>query len=161
MRSYLVIFLIFSLVLPVHAHEGRRHDSPTSATSAGKTEDPRIIEISSAYNSRIKPLFQKACFDCHSDQPVYPWYYKVPGVKQLIDSDIAEAKTHLDLSPGFPFKGHGSPAEDLAAISDSIKSGSMPPFLYRMMHSSQKLSEAEQQIVLDWARDSSALLNEP
>lgn len=51
-----------------------------------------IFRINQEYLKTVKPIFQKSCFDCHGNTTVYPWYYKVPGVKQLIDNDIDEVK---------------------------------------------------------------------
>lgn len=110
-----------------------------------------LKEIGVEYEAKVQPIFQRACYDCHSNSTKYPWYYKIPGVKQLIDSDVAEAKEHLDMSQGFPFQGHGTPTEDLEAIIDTLKEGDMPPLKYKLMHPSAGLSEAEKTIVKDWA----------
>ena len=88
--------------------------------------------------------------DCHSGQTHYPWYYKIPGVKQFIDSDIQEAREHLDFSEGFPFKSHAKPEEDLVALHDSIQDGSMPPLYYRLFHRGSALTDDERKIVFDW-----------
>ena len=92
--------------------------------------------------------------DCHSSTTKYPWYHLIPGVRQLIDSDINEARHHLDFSNGYPFVSHASPMEDLDAIAKSIQDGTMPPFLYRASHSNSLLSEGEKNLVLDWVRQS-------
>jgi hypothetical protein len=82
----------------------------------------------------------------------------VPGAKQLIESDIAEAKEHLDMSADFPFKSHSVPKEDLKAIRDSLIEKTMPPFRYRIMHWSAGLSERERAVVLKWVEESLARL---
>ena len=37
-------------------------------------------------------------------------------IKGLLDSDVKEAKKHLDMSDDFPFDGHGSADEDLKDV---------------------------------------------
>lgn len=98
----------------------------------------------------LKPIFKKGCFDCHSDQTDYPWYYKLPLVKGMIDDDIKTAHKHMDMSDGFPFKGHGSPPNDLAAIREQLTEGEMPPWNYRMMHWSAKPSDVERDSIYAW-----------
>ena len=116
------------------------------------------MKINNEYKSTIKPIFQKSCFDCHSNATTYPWYYKVPGVKQLIDSDIKESKKHLDFSNDFPFISHETPQKDLDAIGKAIKNGSMPPFLYQVMHRDSNLSKSEIKQVEKWIEKSQETL---
>ena len=108
------------------------------------------IEINKSYIKRVKPIFKRSCFDCHGNTANYPWYYKIPGIKQLIDSDIETAKKHLDFTSDFPFKSHDTPLNDLTAISKSIKNETMPPFGYRFMHSDTKLNDKERVLIQDW-----------
>ena len=46
----------------------------------------------------LEQTFERACFDCHSTGVVFPWYYRLPMVKGLIDDDISEAKEHQSVS---------------------------------------------------------------
>ncbi|MBC7532290.1 MAG: heme-binding domain-containing protein [Oligoflexus sp.] len=73
-------------------------------------------------------MFEGKCLDCHSDQSKFPCYYKVPGVKQLIDDDIAEAR-HMEMSKGFPLNSRHDIDHDLEDLSDEIGEGEMPPKL--------------------------------
>jgi hypothetical protein len=111
-------------------------------------------KINKAYLSQIKPIFQKKCFDCHSNQTVYPWYYKIPGVKQLIDDDISEAKEHLDFTSDFPFLGHEGPYEDLLAIKKTTQEETMPPLRYRIMHWKSYLTDTDKKLILKWISQS-------
>lgn len=148
------VTILFSAAL-AFAHQGVDHGAEGKAPDAIDEGTAEILaEIGSEYESKIQPIFQRACFDCHSSSTNFPWYYKLPGVKQLIDADIAEAKEHLDMSKGFPFQGHGTPTEDLEAIIDSIKEGDMPPLKYKVMHWNSRLSDADKAAIKDWAGNS-------
>ena len=143
------------------AHQGHHHLSPEpNAVPSPQPEHERNARaIQLDYQNRVAPIFEKACMDCHSSRTQYPWYSKIPGIKQMIASDIEEARSHLDFSNGFPFMSHASLVEDLDAIAKSIKDGSMPPFSYRIMHSGTALSAEEKEHVLDWVARSKPLLN--
>ncbi len=127
---------------------------PALSSSEEEKRQIKLHQINEEYKKTVKPIFQKSCFACHSGQTQYPWYYKLPIAKQLIDSDIREAKKHIDLTNDFPFRGHGSPEEDLAAIRKAIEDHTMPPFRYKILHPGSQLSEGEQQIVLRWIKES-------
>ena len=71
-------------------------------------------------------------------------------VKGLIDSDIREAKKHLNISNGFSFDGHGSVVDDLDAVRDVIVHEKKPPLSYLILHSGSKLSSVERSEVLKW-----------
>lgn len=149
------VFIPILSLLPlgyVFAHKNHSHQR----TEIAKTGV--LKKINSAYMQNVKPIFQKKCFDCHSDQTRYPWYSKLPGAKWLIESDIQEAKKHLDFSSDFPFKGHGSPKEDLEEIMRSVDFGKMPPFRYRILHSGSKVTKEEKSTIQAWVAESQKLL---
>jgi hypothetical protein len=126
-------------------------DSKESATQQAKTNQQTAIEqINLSYQKQVKPIFEKKCFDCHGTITDFPWYYKVPGIKQLMDQDMAEAKKHLDMTNDFPFGGHGSPVSDLKSLRESIINGTMPILMYRLTHPDSKINQAEQKIVFGW-----------
>ncbi|MBU6374365.1 MAG: heme-binding domain-containing protein [Bdellovibrionales bacterium] len=134
------------------AHKNHAHQK------AEPIEVSALKTINSAYVRDVKPIFQKKCFDCHSDLTRYPWYSNLPGAKELIESDSQEAKRHLDFSSDFPFKGHGSPKEDLEEVLRSVESNEMPPFRYRILHRGSKVTPEEKTIIRAWAAESQKLL---
>jgi hypothetical protein len=121
-------------------------------TSVCYAQDNPIDSINEEYKKKIKPIFEQKCMDCHSSKTQWPWYHKIPGIKQLLDHDVAEGREHIDFSNDFPFEGHGTPYEDIHAIHKAIEEDSMPPFEYRLMHPNSKLNTQEKQTVLEWAK---------
>ncbi|MGE0527893.1 MAG: heme-binding domain-containing protein [Bdellovibrionales bacterium] len=128
---------------------------------ADVTFEHRLEKINESYKREVKPIFQRSCFNCHSQSPRLPWYHSLPLIHRLLENDMKEAKVHLDFSNDFPFTGHGSPKEDLQAIAESIEDKSMPPFRYKIMHWKSALSEKERKLVLKWTTESRRLLAPP
>lgn len=123
--------------------------APSLAPDVAARQESLFVSINAGYDT-LKPIFEKSCFDCHSTLGKYPWYHKVPGIRQLIDSDIKAGREHLELSNGFPFGGKGSLPEFLGDMKSEIAEGAMPLFLYRMMHWGTGLSGARRDSVISW-----------
>lgn len=151
------IFLLIFLAT-VHAHEEHHHQAPhKDLEQEGQSINEREVwvKINENYLRDIKPIFQRSCFDCHTLETRYPWYYNLPGAKQLIDRDTREAMKHIDMTTDFPFKGHGSPSEDLEEIKKTIIKDTMPPFRYKIMHWRSRLTEEEKQKIIRWVEENS------
>ncbi|MBI1908715.1 MAG: heme-binding domain-containing protein [Deltaproteobacteria bacterium] len=106
------------------------------------------------YRQNVRPIFETKCFDCHSDQTRYPWYYRLPGVRQLMDHDIEEAREHIDLSHDFPFGGHHPLKEQLKDLKEVVEENEMPLWRYRLLHWNSGLTDEERRIILEWLEKS-------
>lgn len=106
--------------------------------------------INRSYQTSVKPIFNEKCVDCHGVPEKYPWYYKVPGIKHIMDYDIRKAKEHLDMSNDFPFGGHGTPLSDLTELRKTVEGGSMPPLQYWIFHPSSRPTAEEKEIIFNW-----------
>ena len=158
----LLVLMMGSVILFGHGKEIHNNEKPDQEVSNSETSDikndqqqvnrhqMRLDQINLSYQKNVKPIFEKKCFDCHGTIIDFPWYYKVPGIKQLMDLDIKEAKEHLNMTNDFPFGGHGTPASDLESIKKSIENGTMPIFMYRLTHPDSKLTKPEQEVVFQW-----------
>ncbi|WP_127716816.1 heme-binding domain-containing protein [Halobacteriovorax sp. HLS] len=152
-----VIGLLFMYICSfyLYAHGGVEHDLSDIKTSESKEKNKLINEL---YVKNVKAIFKKACFDCHSSQTVYPSYYNLPLIKELIDKDIKDAKWHLVLDGDYPFRGHGSKLDDLSAIERNLDSSEMPPLRYRIFNSSSTLSKSEVETVRKWINQAREIL---
>jgi hypothetical protein len=76
-----------------------------------------------------------ACFDCHSNQTVWPWYSNIAPMSWLVQRDVDEGRAHLNLSEWTP--GQGSEA------AEKVQANEMPPFRYLLAHPEARLSDAD------------------
>lgn len=151
-------------------HEKKEVATHNSSMSQTTRSSPKIIlkkddvknttykEINTLYLQNIKPIFEKKCFDCHSDTQKLPWYYKIPGIKQMIDSDIKEAKKHMNMKQDFPFISHETPLKDLESLKKIAEEGGMPPLRYIIGHWNSSLTKKEEKTMLRWTEKSITLL---
>lgn len=150
-----VCVLLLSFVsLEAHTHKGEDHARSRAETAKFKTSEETLRKINEIFISEIVPIFKSKCLDCHGTGNEKPWYYIVPGIKQMMDHDISEAKEHMDMSDGFPFRGHGTPIEDLESLRDTLNEESMPPWQYKVINWDSNLTEKEKKIVYQWINKS-------
>ena len=111
--------------------------------------NPAIV-AQAPVSPEVSGLLRKACFDCHSNESVWPWYSRVAPVSWLVWSDVAEGRQHLNFSewPSEPAKQR----KHLKSIRDEIQGGDMPLWFYLPLHSAARLSSTEKQTILDWAK---------
>ncbi len=95
-----------------------------------------------AWNSpATRELAVRACYDCHSNQTVWPWYSRIAPVSWLIQNDVDRGRRRLNFSEwDRPQRG-----ARVSAIDRRMQRGSMPPWYYILMHSQATLSEMEKQ----------------
>lgn len=155
-----MVFIMFFPVL-VFAHGGKNHSKVEKKPAiVMKAFENTYRSINQSYKKEVAKIFEAKCFDCHSSSTNYPWYYQVPGVHQTMDAHIKEAKGHIDLTNGFPFKGHDSPLNDLLAIEKTINKGSMPPWYYKPFHKDSEIDPLDKKIILKWVQSSILKLKE-
>lgn len=155
-KNMTMIMFFVGVIIPssVFGH-GDDHDDEMKSKEIVSNQTVHVYEtINSEYVKSVKTIFEKKCFDCHGNTTQYPWYYKVPGIKQMIDYDVKEAKKHLDMSKNFPFISHTTPLKDLKSIKEVTEEGDMPPLRYVLGHWNSRLSESEKQSILTWSKAS-------
>lgn len=118
--------------------------------------------INQAYLKDIKPIFEAKCLMCHGVVSRMPLYAKVPPSSFLVKHDIEEAREHLDMSFDFPFVGKPTdvPQDGLEEVIEVVQEGSMPPFIYKIMHWHSGLNAEESKKILDWAKAGLKTLND-
>src|ERR1700681_3012419 len=73
-------------------------------------------------------LIRRACFDCHSNQTVWPWYSNVAPVSWLTQSDVDDGRSHLN------FTQWDLPHKHAADVASQVTQGDMPPWFYLPLH---------------------------
>lgn len=91
---------------------------------------------------QTRQLAQRACFDCHSNETVWPWYSNVAPISWLIQHDVEDGRRRLNLSEW------NRPQREAHDASRQVQRGTMPPWYYVMLHPSAKLSPDEVQALM-------------
>jgi mono/diheme cytochrome c family protein len=84
---------------------------------------------------RTRELAVRACFDCHSNETVWPWYSNIAPISWIIQNDVDEGRREVN------FSEWNRPQEEPEESAETVRNGSMPPWYYPWA----RLSEAERQ----------------
>ncbi len=102
--------------------------------------NPPVIQEPTWNSPQTRTLAQRACFDCHSNETVWPWYSNVAPISWLVQRDVDEGRKKLNFSTwGF---GGEEEAEEMAEV---IYEGEMPLPIYLLTHAEARLSAAEKE----------------
>ncbi|MGH9535353.1 MAG: heme-binding domain-containing protein [Terriglobales bacterium] len=101
--------------------------------------DPPTVAEPHWHSAQTRALFQRACFDCHSSNTVWPWYSNVAPMSWLVERDVQDGRRRMNLSEW------NRPQKDAANVANRVRSGDMPLWYYLPMHPRARLSAAEKQ----------------
>ena len=99
--------------------------------------------------SEIGHILKNACYDCHSDETKYPWYFNVAPVSWILKNHVNEARRHVNFSTWGNYTTERQ-AKKLDHCSEMINEGEMPLEAYIMMHSEAKLNEVQKKELTDY-----------
>ena len=99
----------------------------------------------------VKPIMQRACFDCHSNETRWPWYSKVAPVSWLVSHDVAEGREHMNFSE-WDQMSLKKKKRRLDELVEEIEEGKMPMPIYLIAHGDAAISEADLDIIREWVQ---------
>ena len=109
----------------------------------GRGNNPPVVAEPKWDSPQTAALVKRACYDCHSNETVWPWYSYVAPVSWLVYNDTMEGRSRLNFSEwNRPQRGAGE-------MIEAIQSGRMPPAVYLPMHPSAQLTSAEKQQLIN------------
>ncbi len=114
--------------------------------------NPAVVAEPVWNNTTTKDLATRACYDCHSNETVWPWYSNVAPVSWLLAADVNEGRGNLNFSD-WPTNSLAS-QELFKAAAQKAQSGEMPPFYYVWMHPNANLTATEKGQLVQGLQDS-------
>lgn len=103
----------------------------------------------------VQTILKTACYDCHSNNTVYPWYNNIQPVMWMMTKHVNEGKEHLNFDElaTYPLAKQYHKIEEVEEVIDN---GEMPLSSYTIIHKDAKLTEEQKQILKDWVNTSLA-----
>lgn len=101
---------------------------------------------------KIQSLIKGACYDCHSNETVYPKYAYIAPVSWSVKSHVNEGREHLNFSVWETYNKDLKESMLNKSIQ-TIQNKTMPMPGYIVYHEEANLSEAERTLVITYFED--------
>ncbi|WP_370900241.1 heme-binding domain-containing protein [Chryseobacterium gossypii] len=98
---------------------------------------------------KIKNLIRGACYDCHSNETVYPRYAFIAPVSWSVKSHVNEGREHLNFSVWETYNKDLKENMLMHSIQ-TIRNKTMPMPGYIVYHKEANLSEAERTLLVQY-----------
>ncbi len=110
-----------------------------------------VNDISTKYAipAHIDSLLKTSCYDCHSNNSYYPWYWNLQPVAWFMNGHIEDGKRDLNFSE-FTTYQIAKQYRRLEQIKDETKSGDMPLTSYTLIHTDARLSAQGKSELATW-----------
>ncbi len=120
--------------------------------------NPPVVAEPNWDSPTTRALAKRACFDCHSNETIWPWYSRVAPASWLVTRDVLIARSHLNFSEWGSAAAEGRAGvlaraalesgryhkKDVGkAAAEAVLFGEMPLPLYLLLHPEAALTEAE------------------
>jgi cytochrome c551/c552 len=105
----------------------------------------------------VDALLRRACYDCHSNETVWPWYSQVAPVSWLLARDVREGRRELNFSTWDAYDTKKK-TKKLKETAEEVAEGEMPPWVYVALHRHAALSPADAERLRAWTAEERAKL---
>ena len=120
---------------------------PTKNKAAGMSNN----DISKIYQipQDVQSILKTSCYDCHSNNTVYPWYAEIQPAAWWLKHHINEGNKELNFSEFASYR-IGRQYRKLEEINKEIKEDEMPLDEYLWVHKAAKLNEQQKLLLATW-----------
>lgn len=139
-KKFLIVLLGIFIAIQFFRPEKNMLSSPSDKAIERHYQVPQDVQF----------VLKRSCYDCHSNNTVYPWYNNIQPVAWLLARNIKKGKKHLNFDE-FNRYDLKNKKHKLNDITDAIKEGWMPMDIYTIAHRKAILSADEKQRVIAWA----------
>lgn len=127
---------------------------PEKNTSKGDHTATFINETNPS--SDLKSIFENSCYNCHSNNTIYPWYNNIAPISYWMANHIESGKGHLNFSEWDAYNRNEKILK-LEELVDEVSKGEMPLAPYTWTHEDAKLTKIQVDALVEWAERTKVL----
>jgi hypothetical protein len=120
------------------------------ARNISTTASANHISKKYTVSSNVNSVLEKACYDCHSNNTVYPWYANIQPVGFWLDDHVNEGKGELNFDEFMTYSPKKA-RHKMEEVIDQVKEGEMPLNSYTWIHKNSILTQEEKTELTAWA----------
>ena len=98
----------------------------------------------------MQAILPRACYDCHSNATVWPWYSRVAPFSWLVGRDVREGRREVNFSTWNRLTARPQ-VKKLKESWREVADGDMPPWFYVGVHRDARLSADDRAALRQWA----------
>ena len=133
-RTLLIFFIIFILMQFIQ-------------TNKENIAQEKNLEMK-VDNIEVYNILKTACYDCHSNETVWPWYSKIAPFSWVVSNHVTEGKKALNFST---WENYNQEEKD-EKIKDIYRTvyASMPLPSYIFAHENADLTKEQRSLIRNW-----------
>ncbi len=108
------------------------------------------VESEVPATAEVRAVLRRGCYDCHSNETVWPWYSQIAPVSWLVSRDVSKGREELNFSTWnrLPTKKQ---IEALHESWETVEEGEMPLWFYLPTHPEARLSAQDRSVLRAWS----------
>ncbi|MFD1615246.1 heme-binding domain-containing protein [Gelatiniphilus marinus] len=140
-KKTLLALLVLFVIAQFFAPEKNEGDLASIEAFLKETNPPEDVKL----------ILKETCYDCHSDFTRYPWYNKITPVNYWLADHINHGKKHFNVSS---WAANSTKRKDhkFEELIEMVEAKEMPLNSYTWTHTEAKLTDAQIEAVVDWAK---------
>ena len=113
-----------------------------------RVNPPVGVEVPAPAN--VRTILRRACYDCHSNETVWPWYSHIAPFSWLVARDVRSGREELNFST-WNSVATQQQVKKLKKSWEEVAEGEMPPWFYLGIHRDAALSAEDRKALREWA----------
>jgi hypothetical protein len=97
----------------------------------------------------VQTILQRSCYNCHSNNTVYPWYAEIQPAGWLLAKHIRDGKRGLNFDEYTTYRLMRQ-YRRFQDIIDQVEGDEMPLPSYLLIHRDAKLSSSQKNELIQW-----------
>jgi hypothetical protein len=97
----------------------------------------------------VQTILQRSCYDCHSNNTIYPWYFEVQPAGWFLAKHIRDGKRGLNFDEYTSYRLMKQ-YRRFKDIIDQVGSDEMPLPSYLIIHRYAKLDSSQKNELIQW-----------
>ena len=139
-KRTLIVIVVFLVVMQFI------HPEKNSNAAVGNND----ITKQFAMPDSVRLVLSRACFNCHTNNTVYPWYSRIQPLDWWMNDHISEGKRHLNFSEFCRYTPKRQ-AKKMKEVATTVEKDEMPLNSYLWIHKEAILTAGEKKMIEDWA----------
>lgn len=104
-------------------------------------DNPPVVREPAWDSKETRNLVERGCFDCHSNETVWPWYSRIAPMSWMLWRDVQKGREALNFSEWTPQHRQEVDTEEAVEL---VEKGEMPLPYYIILHPEADFTQIEQ-----------------